>query len=123
MKLVKATSESARRRLKVKELGRIAEEGEVFEVTEERFKVLTGNNRFHSQFVVEIPKTESDELLKRETVEIPTPVIEEEPEIFVIEPGKEAVRVDENLQPIVDEEVTKVEKRKRGRKKKTGEEK
>ena len=123
MKVVKATSESARRRLRVKELGRVAIEGETFEVTDERFKVLAGDNRFHSQFVIEIPKTESDELLKRETVEIPTPVIEEEPEIFVIEPGKEAVRVDENLQPIVDGEVTKVEKRKRGRKKKTGEEK
>ena len=114
MKLVKATSESARRRLRVKELGRVAVEGETFEVTDERFKVLAGDNKFHAQFVIP-----ADEKVKEpETVKVPEPVVEETPEIFMIEPGKEPVKVDENLQPVKEEEVIQTEKKKRSRKKK-----
>ena len=50
--LVRATGASKTLKVKIKELGRIAKEGETFEVTSQRFNVLNGNNRFHAKFVV-----------------------------------------------------------------------
>ena len=51
--LVKATEASSRLGIKIKELGRIASTGETFDVTPLRFKVLSGENRFKSVFVIE----------------------------------------------------------------------
>ena len=48
---VQATDVSKRYKLKIKELGRIANPGEVFEVTRDRFVVLNGANQFKSVFV------------------------------------------------------------------------
>ena len=48
---VQATDVSKRYKLKIKELGRIANPGEVFEVTRDRFVVLNGANQFKSIFV------------------------------------------------------------------------
>lgn len=48
---VRATKEYKTRCIKDKELGRIPEENEVFEVTEERFNILNGNNEFKVVFV------------------------------------------------------------------------
>ena len=48
---VQATDVSKRYKLKIKELGRIANPGEVFEVTRDRFIVLNGANQFKSVFV------------------------------------------------------------------------
>lgn len=48
---VQATDVSKRFKLKIKELGRIANPGEVFEVTRDRFVVLNGANQFKSIFV------------------------------------------------------------------------
>ena len=48
---VQATDVSKRFKLKIKELGRVANPGEVFEVTRDRFVVLNGANQFKSIFV------------------------------------------------------------------------
>ena len=62
---VQATDVSKRYKLKIKELGRIANPGEVFEVTRDRFVVLNGANQFKSVFVVRYtePERESKEQL------------------------------------------------------------
>ena len=48
---VKATDEYVKRNLKDKELDRIPVAGEIFEVSKERYEVLTGNNPFNAIFV------------------------------------------------------------------------
>lgn len=48
---VQATDVSKRFKLKIKELGRIAEPDEVFEVTRDRFVVLSGSNPYRAVFV------------------------------------------------------------------------
>ena len=57
---VKATNESKLLGLKVRELGRIAEEGEIFEVTEERFDILNGNNEYKKKFVTRVRKKKKE---------------------------------------------------------------
>ena len=57
---VQATDVSKRYKLKIKELGRIANPGEVFEVTRDRFVVLNGANQFKSVFVVRYTEPEKD---------------------------------------------------------------
>lgn len=49
--LVKATNKYEELNLKDNELGRIPKEGEQFEVTEERHKVLTQTNKYNAVFV------------------------------------------------------------------------
>lgn len=118
MKLVRATNESLRKRVKIKELGRLAKEGEEFKVEDDRIPTLTGDNRFHAAFVVVVKDLEA-EGVKPETVDIPSveeKVDDTEPEIFVINPGEDPVKVDENLQPIETPSEEKPKKR-RSRKK------
>ena len=57
---VQATDVSKRYKLKIKELGRIANPGEVFEVTRDRFVVLNGANQFKSVFVVRYTEPENE---------------------------------------------------------------
>lgn len=52
--LVRATNKYKKLNLIDNLLKRIPEEGEIFEVTEERFKVLTENNKFNEIFVKKI---------------------------------------------------------------------
>lgn len=52
MKHVRATNVSAITGIKIKELGRVASPGEEFDVTDSRFKTLSGNNMYHKVFVV-----------------------------------------------------------------------
>lgn len=49
--LVQATDQYKKLNLKDNELGRIPKKGEQWEVTEERFKVLTETNKFNTVFV------------------------------------------------------------------------
>ena len=49
--LVRATDMSAKLKVRIKELHRIASEGEVFEVTPMRFDVLAGKNKYKAAFV------------------------------------------------------------------------
>lgn len=51
---VKATEEYKKRKVIDNELKRIPEPGEIFEVSEERFKVLNGKNNYKAVFVEEI---------------------------------------------------------------------
>ena len=51
---VKATDEYVKRNLKDKELDRIPVAGEIFEVSKERYEVLTGNNPFNAIFVEKV---------------------------------------------------------------------
>ncbi len=51
---VKATEEYKKRKVIDNELNRIPEVGEIFEVSEERFKVLNGKNNYKAVFVEEI---------------------------------------------------------------------
>ena len=55
---VQATDVSKRYKIKIKELGRIANPGEVFEVTRERFVVLNGANQYKSIFVTRYTEPE-----------------------------------------------------------------
>ena len=68
---VQATDVSKRYKLKIKELGRIANPGEVFEVTRDRFVVLNGANQFKSVFVVRYtePEKESEKEVKEVSVD------------------------------------------------------
>ena len=52
MRHVKATDASATLNVRIQELGRIAFQGEEFDVSESRFKTLAGNNMYHAVFVV-----------------------------------------------------------------------
>ena len=55
---VKATNNYEKFNVEDKELKRIPKEGEVFEVTEERYKVLSGENKWKVAFVEEVKELE-----------------------------------------------------------------
>lgn len=68
--LVKATAKYKELNLKDNELGRILKEGEEFEVTEERYKVLTQTNKFNAVFVEKVEEvTEVETATKKVKVE------------------------------------------------------
>ena len=54
---VKATNKYKELNLIDNELGRMPEAGEEFEVSEERFKVLTETNKFNEVFVEKVDET------------------------------------------------------------------
>ena len=54
----KATDKYEKLNLQDNELGRIPKEGEKFEVSEERYEVLTKTNRFHEVFVEKVEEVE-----------------------------------------------------------------
>lgn len=54
---VKATNKYKELNLIDNELGRMPEEGEEFEVSEERFKVLAETNKFNEVFVEKVDET------------------------------------------------------------------
>lgn len=143
MRLVKATNASHNLKVRIKELGRIATEGEVFQVTDDRYLILAGSNRYKTVFVtaisdkspitpistipkkVESPKASRAKVLQNNDsliAKIDTTIVDEQPEIWLIEPGKEKVLVDENMIPIVEKAEKVAEeppKKKRGRPKKS----
>lgn len=59
--LVKATNKYKELNLKDNELGRIPEEGEKWEVTEERYRVLTQTNKFNTVFVEKVEEVKEIE--------------------------------------------------------------
>ena len=99
--LVRATEASAKLRVKIKDLGRIATPGEEFEVSESRYEVLAGKNKYKAVFVVPVV-VEKEEVAFVEEPEVVEQVVEEQPEVVE--------------EPVVEEVVQ--EKPKRGRKKK-----
>lgn len=64
--LVKATDKYEKMNLKDNELGRIPKTGEEFEVSEERYKVLTKTNKFNVVFVEKVDKAEEIETAVKE---------------------------------------------------------
>lgn len=58
---VRATNKYKELNVSDKELGRILNEGEEFEVTEERYKVLTETNKFNVAFVEKVEEAEKTE--------------------------------------------------------------
>lgn len=59
--LVKATDKYEKLNLKDNELGRMPKEGEQFEVSKERFKVLTQTNKFDAVFVEKVEQVKEVE--------------------------------------------------------------
>ena len=131
MKLVVATDASRRLNKKLKEFHRIVNKGEVFEVTDERYRYLVGMNQFKTAFVelvIDLGKDDA-KFNTTETV-VSVPETEEEPEVIIIEPE---VKVEEKVaeepkhekkprkvkkeEPVVEEVVK--EKKPRKSKKKT----
>lgn len=55
---VRATNEYQKRNITDKDLKRIPAENEIFEVTEERFEVLNGNNEYKIVFVERVEDEE-----------------------------------------------------------------
>lgn len=65
--LVKATKKYKELNLKDNELGRIPNEGEQFEITEERYKVLTQINKFNAVFVEKVEEVKEVETAVKKT--------------------------------------------------------
>ena len=101
---VRATEASQKLSVKIRDLNRIAQPGEIFEVSEARFDVLHGHNKFGVVFVEKLD-AEPTPKVEKAVVKPAEEVVEEKPEIIVIEPGKEPVN--EKL----EEEKPKVEKK------------
>lgn len=59
--LVKATNKYKELNLKDNVLGRMPNEGEQFEVTEERYKVLTQTNKYNAVFVEKVEEAKEVE--------------------------------------------------------------
>lgn len=64
--LVKATDKYEKLNLQDNELGRIPKKGEQFEVSEERYKVLTQTNKFNKVFVEKVEKVKEVETAVKE---------------------------------------------------------
>ena len=60
--LVKATNKYEKLNLKDNELGRIPKEGEQWEITKERYKILTQTNKFNTVFVEKIEESKEIEI-------------------------------------------------------------
>lgn len=71
MKSVKATDASQKHNIKIRELGRVANPGEVFKVTDERYRVLNGNNRFGYVFVTDNTVHQPVSIITNNTVKAP----------------------------------------------------
>ena len=56
---VRATDKYEKLNIKDNELGRIPKQGEEFEISEERFKVLTQTNKFNIIFVEKVEEVET----------------------------------------------------------------
>lgn len=59
--LVKATDQYQKSNLQDNELGRIPKEGEQWEISEERFEVLTKTNKYNVVFVEKVEETKEVE--------------------------------------------------------------
>lgn len=65
--LVKATDRYEKLNIKDLELDKIPKKGEEFEVSEERYTVLTKANEYHEVFVEKVEKTEEVETATKKT--------------------------------------------------------
>lgn len=129
MKLVAATDASRRLNKKLKEFHRIVNKGEVFEVTDDRYRYLVGMNQFKTAFVELVKDLGNDGVKTTETV-VSVPETEEEPEVVIIEPEVKEEKPDAKFndtgsEVTVEEEIKETEpvqevpKKKRTRTKKS----
>lgn len=58
---VRATDVSAKLKVGIKELHRIATPGEEFDVTNARYKILSGDNRYRAVFVINVDNNDVSE--------------------------------------------------------------
>ena len=65
--LVKATDRYEKLNIKDLELNKIPKKGEEFEVSEERYRVLTKANEYHEVFVKKVEETEEVETATKKT--------------------------------------------------------
>lgn len=65
--LVKATDRYEKLNIKDLELDKIPKKGEEFEVSEERYRVLTKANEYHEVFVEKVEETEEVETATKKT--------------------------------------------------------
>ena len=64
---VKATNQYKLLNLKDKELERVPEEGEIFEISEERYKYLTRENKYNIAFVEKVEESKEIETAVKKT--------------------------------------------------------
>lgn len=88
MKTVVATDRSSCLGVNLRELGRIAQKGEIFECTDDRFLVLSGHNKYNAVFVLERKEPKVVEPVVEEVV-VEEPVVEE---VVLEEPVEEEVK-------------------------------
>lgn len=104
---VKATEMSSKLKVKIKELHRIVNEGEVFDVSPMRFEILSGKNKFKAVFVKKFDDEHEVINVKKE----PKIVVEDE-----VNAEPVASEVQEDINRV---EVEEPKPKKRGRKPKT----
>ena len=61
---VKATNAYKELKLKAVELGRVPEEGEIFEIKNEKFSYLNGNNKYKKVFVEKVEEKQKELILE-----------------------------------------------------------
>lgn len=66
--IVKATNQYEKLNITDKELKRVPKEGEQFEITKERYDVLTKTNEYKAKFVEKVDRTQEIETAKKEVV-------------------------------------------------------
>jgi len=101
--LVKATNRSIKLQVKLTELGRVAVPGEEFEVTENRYEILSGRNKYHCVFVVPVANKVEEQHVQEEQV---------------VEPENTELK---EIVEVLEEPVVKSKKRKRAKKQKNNE--
>ena len=113
MKKVVTTEQSQVLGVVIKELGRIAPAGILFECTDARFEVLAGKNGYHAVFVREAGKVEESKPVVEEKVEVAEPAVKTIVEEASKDEDSEVVEPEEVIpESSNDEEVPKKKKKK-----------
>lgn len=102
MKLVEALVTYKEKGIKDKELNRIPEPGEQFEVTEERLEVLLGNNSYNKAFVKLVEEKDNDEIVSEEEVQAVA-------EAIVVQAQEDNKTIEEVVNEIVEESKEETE--------------
>lgn len=106
---VRATNVSRLRGIRIKELDRLANPGEIFEVSENRVDVLLGKNAFNAKFIEVVESAKPGDIKKVELVK----------DKVVEKPKKEEpipVPTDPTIKPMSTEEPAKKTTKKRTKK-------
>jgi hypothetical protein len=105
---VRATNVSRLRGIRIKELGRLANPGEIFEVSENRVDVLLGKNAFNAKFIDVVESAKLGDIKE----------VEPKKEKVVEKPKEEPIPVptDPTIKPMSTEEPVKKTTKKRTKK-------